>query len=294
MASAAGITQNTIEQQNQQQQRQQPVLNCPRCDSSNTKFCYYNNYNLSQPRHYCKGCKRYWTRGGTLRNVPVGGGCRKNKRIKRAFPSITPTQGIGNNPKPNVNPNLDHSTASNSNFNPLYGLIQQNPKYPRFNNRVESISNNDVSRYDLIHPQMSSLGLGFSSSDHGANYDHNSISFLSSYPSMFSVGTSSSCTSTSDPTLASLLTSSFQQQQRFMGFAPYRDGGGSLASDVQTDGTRTSTIWNNDFTCHNDSDHIKGVDSSDPSSLLWNTTGGNGGEWLDPTSNACSSVPSLI
>ncbi|RAZ36359.1 hypothetical protein DK853_48800, partial [Klebsiella oxytoca] len=26
-------------------------LRCPRCDSSNTKFCYYNNYNLTQPRH---------------------------------------------------------------------------------------------------------------------------------------------------------------------------------------------------------------------------------------------------
>ncbi|KAF6169149.1 hypothetical protein GIB67_038646 [Kingdonia uniflora] len=55
---------------------------CPRCDSLNTKFCYYNNYNLSQPRHYCKSCRRYWTKGGVLRNVPVGGGCRKAKRSK--------------------------------------------------------------------------------------------------------------------------------------------------------------------------------------------------------------------
>ncbi|KAJ3670478.1 hypothetical protein LUZ60_010802 [Juncus effusus] len=60
-----------------------PPLRCPRCDSSNTKFCYYNNYSLAQPRHFCKSCKRYWTRGGTLRNVPVGGGCRKNKRTKK-------------------------------------------------------------------------------------------------------------------------------------------------------------------------------------------------------------------
>ncbi|KAI3947879.1 hypothetical protein MKX01_034544 [Papaver californicum] len=48
--------------------------NCPRCASSNTKFCYYNNYSLSQPRYFCKGCKRYWTKGGSLRNVPIGGG----------------------------------------------------------------------------------------------------------------------------------------------------------------------------------------------------------------------------
>lgn len=27
---------------------------CPRCASENTKFCYYNNYNIKQPRFYCK------------------------------------------------------------------------------------------------------------------------------------------------------------------------------------------------------------------------------------------------
>ncbi|KAG6473444.1 hypothetical protein ZIOFF_067360 [Zingiber officinale] len=62
-------------------------LKCPRCDSPNTKFCYYNNYSLSQPRHYCKTCRRYWTKGGALRNVPVGGGCRKNKRSSRSSAS---------------------------------------------------------------------------------------------------------------------------------------------------------------------------------------------------------------
>ncbi|XP_065019777.1 dof zinc finger protein DOF3.7-like [Musa acuminata AAA Group] len=62
-----------------QQQQQQQNLRCPRCDSTNTKFCYYNNYNLTQPRHFCKTCRRYWTKGGALRNVPIGGGCRKTK-----------------------------------------------------------------------------------------------------------------------------------------------------------------------------------------------------------------------
>jgi len=70
-------------QQQQNQQQQSEPLKCPRCDSANTKFCYYNNYNKSQPRHFCRTCKRHWTKGGTLRNVPVGGG-RKNKRIKKA------------------------------------------------------------------------------------------------------------------------------------------------------------------------------------------------------------------
>ncbi|KAF8396780.1 hypothetical protein HHK36_018412 [Tetracentron sinense] len=58
------------------------ALKCPRCESTNTKFCYFNNYSLTQPRHFCKTCRRYWTRGGALRSVPVGGGCRRNKRSK--------------------------------------------------------------------------------------------------------------------------------------------------------------------------------------------------------------------
>ncbi|XP_027360334.1 cyclic dof factor 1-like [Abrus precatorius] len=55
------------------------ILACPRCNSMDTKFCYYNNYNVNQPRHFCKNCQRYWTAGGTMRNVPVGAGRRKNK-----------------------------------------------------------------------------------------------------------------------------------------------------------------------------------------------------------------------
>ncbi|KAL0908473.1 hypothetical protein M5K25_022969 [Dendrobium thyrsiflorum] len=55
------------------------ILPCPRCKSMDTKFCYYNNYNVNQPRHFCKNCQRYWTAGGSMRNVPVGAGRRKSK-----------------------------------------------------------------------------------------------------------------------------------------------------------------------------------------------------------------------
>ncbi|XP_073271382.1 cyclic dof factor 1-like [Primulina huaijiensis] len=60
------------------------VLPCPRCNSMETKFCYYNNYNVGQPRHFCKKCQRYWTAGGTMRNVPVGSGRRKTKNASIA------------------------------------------------------------------------------------------------------------------------------------------------------------------------------------------------------------------
>ncbi|KAL6840903.1 hypothetical protein ACP4OV_029163 [Aristida adscensionis] len=65
----------------------EPGLKCPRCESTNTKFCYFNNYSLTQPRHFCRACRRYWTRGGALRNVPVGGGYRRH--AKRAKPKAS-------------------------------------------------------------------------------------------------------------------------------------------------------------------------------------------------------------
>lgn len=55
------------------------MIACPRCKSMDTKFCYFNNYNVNQPRHFCKACQRYWTAGGVLRNVPVGAGRRRSK-----------------------------------------------------------------------------------------------------------------------------------------------------------------------------------------------------------------------
>lgn len=92
--------------------QQEQALNCPRCNSINTKFCYYNNYSLSQPRYFCKSCRRYWTAGGSLRNIPVGGTSRKNKRsssssspscssipTKKLIPDLSPPKFPPQNPK---------------------------------------------------------------------------------------------------------------------------------------------------------------------------------------------------
>ncbi|CAN6300539.1 unnamed protein product [Urochloa humidicola] len=54
-------------------------LMCPRCRSTETKFCYYNNYSLAQPRHFCKTCRRYWTHGGTLRDLPFSSSIRRRR-----------------------------------------------------------------------------------------------------------------------------------------------------------------------------------------------------------------------
>ncbi|CAN6292805.1 unnamed protein product [Urochloa humidicola] len=98
-------------------------LRCPRCDSPNTKFCYYNNYSLSQPRHFCKTCRRYWTKGGALRNVPVGGGCRKNKRSRSAAAVAAATAAASssrclslNLPPPAVDGDHQQATAARLGF----------------------------------------------------------------------------------------------------------------------------------------------------------------------------------
>ncbi|MCD7451543.1 hypothetical protein HAX54_012529 [Datura stramonium] len=94
---------------------------CPRCGSTNTKFCYYNNYSLTQPRYFCKGCRRYWTKGGSLRNVPIGGGCRKSRRGKSSSSTIhhhhqhgLVSRNLGHGVC--LNPtNIDHNDQSTSN-----------------------------------------------------------------------------------------------------------------------------------------------------------------------------------
>ncbi|KAI9381846.1 hypothetical protein POPTR_014G036600v4 [Populus trichocarpa] len=95
--------QNTMGATHQPPKTTEP-LPCPRCNSTTTKFCYYNNYNLSQPRHFCKSCRRYWTQGGTLRDVPVGGGTRKNSKRSRST----------SNNSSSISTSSSNSTSSNS------------------------------------------------------------------------------------------------------------------------------------------------------------------------------------
>ncbi|CAD5325891.1 unnamed protein product [Arabidopsis thaliana] len=130
------------------------ALNCPRCDSTNTKFCYFNNYSLTQPRHFCKTCRRYWTRGGSLRNVPVGGGFRRNKRSKSRSKSTvvvstdntTSTSSLTSRPSYS-NPSKFHS----------YGQI------PEFNSNLP------------ILPPLQSLG-DYNSSNTGLDFGGTQIS----------------------------------------------------------------------------------------------------------------------
>nr|XP_043625684.1 dof zinc finger protein DOF3.2-like [Erigeron canadensis] len=85
-----------------------PPPNCPRCSSGNTKFCYYNNYSASQPRYICKDCRRYWTHGGIVRNIP------SNRKRGRANNSSSSSAHISK-PQPSRLPaawsTLSHNAA---------------------------------------------------------------------------------------------------------------------------------------------------------------------------------------
>ncbi|CAN4078911.1 unnamed protein product [Withania somnifera] len=241
--------ENPIQDPSQQQQQH---LKCPRCDSSNTKFCYYNNYSLSQPRHFCKACKRYWTRGGTLRNVPVGGGCRKNKRIKRPSTNssstihdtiTTSTPNIStSNPSHHVSHNnIDLSSTNTPNhLNPLfYGLTNErsdvNIPFARlFKSRVSSQATVDEGQVYSLADSIPGLmdrrmGLGFSNSSGGVlNLGEKSYGGFNPIKQIQDVDMTSNCTtsnsllssypamfgsSSSTSTMASLIASSLQRQK---------------------------------------------------------------------------------
>uniref|UniRef100_A0A0D9VWF1 Dof zinc finger protein n=1 Tax=Leersia perrieri TaxID=77586 RepID=A0A0D9VWF1_9ORYZ len=87
---------------------------CPRCASHDTKFCYYNNYNTSQPRHFCRACRRYWTLGGSLRNVPIGGSTRKRPRPPLRRPPVHFAATVGAREYPQAAPAPAPSVATAS------------------------------------------------------------------------------------------------------------------------------------------------------------------------------------
>ncbi|KAG1365768.1 dof zinc finger protein DOF5.1 [Cocos nucifera] len=108
----------------------EPALKCPRCDSTNTKFCYFNNYSLSQPRHFCKTCRRYWTRGGALRNVPVGGGCRRNKRTKSSGISSKSSSTAANADRQVAGTTSSSSTATSGGTGAILPNIPPPTQFP--------------------------------------------------------------------------------------------------------------------------------------------------------------------
>ncbi|KAG5075756.1 hypothetical protein AAZX31_20G202800 [Glycine max] len=149
--------------------QKEQAINCPRCHSINTKFCYYNNYSLTQPRYFCKTCRRYWTEGGTLRNIPVGGGSRKNKRSSASC--STPNNSHNNNNSTNKKllsdlvitpPTLSHTQNPNSN-NAIHqgqdlnlAFPSSTPDFRKISELVQQNNNNNNSSNNSMSASASS------------------------------------------------------------------------------------------------------------------------------------------
>lgn len=127
-------------------------LNCPRCNSTNTKFCYYNNYSLSQPRYFCKTCRRYWTEGGTLRNVPVGGGSRKNRRPQSS--SSSPSS-VSISKKVNPNHKFEPSNPKIYTGEDYLNLGFNNPVYDRVSSEFIKPLDQQNPNFSLLSPNPS-------------------------------------------------------------------------------------------------------------------------------------------
>ncbi|KAJ8430938.1 hypothetical protein Cgig2_021870 [Carnegiea gigantea] len=115
--------------------RPDKILPCPRCSSSDTKFCYFNNYNVNQPRHFCKSCQRYWTAGGTVRNVPVGAGRRRNKHMASQYRQIIASSDGGpaslvGTPDSANHPLLEESSSSCTGSSPNEMVLKFGPESP--------------------------------------------------------------------------------------------------------------------------------------------------------------------
>lgn len=163
---------------NQQEQTPTP-LKCPRCNSLDTKFRYFNNHNLAQPRHYCKTCKRQWTVGGNLRNIPVGGKPRSNKKTKASSSRCT---------NPPQQPPLPQGEENLQNPQPLTHMAPMLPQdldttmappVPNIPTTVLPLSsydsNDEISLFDfiqsLIQPYVidQHVNVGYQFSGGGAN-----------------------------------------------------------------------------------------------------------------------------
>ncbi|GAB4857644.1 hypothetical protein Ancab_015550 [Ancistrocladus abbreviatus] len=187
------------------------ALNCPRCNSTNTKFCYYNNYSLTQPRFFCKTCRRYWTEGGSLRNIPVGGGSRKNKRSSSSTTSIT------------IPSSTKSSSATNSSKIKLPDFVASNSSHPSIAAAAQQQQQHN-SKTD--HHDGQDLNLGFPSNPEFRglcefiqlpNMENTTKTHIPANPT---TNTSSSATSTSNISALELLTGLTSSRGLMSSFMP--------------------------------------------------------------------------
>lgn len=196
MATAAPNECTRVVMERKVRPQKDQALYCPRCHSTNTKFCYYNNYSLTQPRYFCKSCRRYWTEGGTLRNVPVGGGSRKNKKSNSVInsPSLsmaTASSVSSQKQLPDLKP-TSHDQGQDLNLGfpasqDYYHVIPQFLEFPKIENQnvINSISSSpsfnptQLSALNFLRNEIAVRGLN--PSIPMADTDNNATPFASGF-----------------------------------------------------------------------------------------------------------------
>ncbi|CAJ1942059.1 unnamed protein product [Sphenostylis stenocarpa] len=145
------------------------VLQCPRCNSLETKFCYFNNYNVNQPRHFCKNCQRYWTDGGAIRNVPVGAGKRKNKYSALQYCQIPVTPDAASVIQTHSNASTDEMILSSNELSVTSGPIKGRDETPLSESLETVLSLNGQRKIDVDFSTIKDDGEDPSSSSMRSN-----------------------------------------------------------------------------------------------------------------------------
>lgn len=164
------------------------IVQCPRCNSWDTKFCYFNNYNVNQPRHFCKNCQRYWTAGGTMRNVPIGAGRRKNKHLASQYRQIiVTTNGVPTTRLETTNSSDHHHTSMDNEtvlkFGPDTPLCESMESMLHLRDQKRSADANSNS--SVQHREEPSLcGSSVTNTGNQGNEvsEHNASNWLQCYP----------------------------------------------------------------------------------------------------------------
>ncbi|WJX83346.1 hypothetical protein P8452_66012 [Trifolium repens] len=164
------------------------IVQCPRCKSWDTKFCYFNNYNVNQPRHFCKNCQRYWTAGGTMRNVPIGAGRRKNKHLASQYRQIIVTSDGIPTSRLETTPSSTHHHTSMDNetvlkFGPDTPLCESMESMLHLKDQKRSSDANSISC--VQHREEPSLyGSSVANTNTQGNEvsEHNAPNWLQCYP----------------------------------------------------------------------------------------------------------------
>lgn len=204
------------------------ALKCPRCESINTKFCYFNNYSLTQPRHFCKTCRRYWTRGGALRNVPVGGGCRRNKRSStKASSSKSPVSSDRQTSTNNNSSSTSTTVSSTATGSPANILGLTTPQIPplRFLSPLSQLTGHHDHYMSNTTP-----GGDISLNYNGISAPPNLLGSSSHEMNNFQLGTNNFLGLGGGTPYNSLLSSSIEQQWRLQQTQPFPNLLGGLDS----------------------------------------------------------------